>query len=64
MVLAYSSLYWISAIGLIAMTTISGGARVIAKEFQPEATWNYIEKYKVLYYSLCCPVHTITFISF
>lgn len=47
MVLAYSSLYWISAIGLLSVATVAGSARVIAREFQPGTTWDYFDKYKV-----------------
>lgn len=45
--LHYSSIYWISVIAMITLLTITGGARVIEREFEPRRTWNYIEKYKV-----------------
>lgn len=47
MTLVYSSLYWISALGMIISATFTGGARLIDAEFEAQKTWSNLEKYKV-----------------
>ncbi|RZB38699.1 4-coumarate--CoA ligase 1-like, partial [Asbolus verrucosus] len=45
--LYYSSLYWISAALFLTGTVLSGTARVVCKNFDPQEIWRIIDKYKV-----------------